>query len=187
MKTYNIPSGTKNFKKLHPTLDIDNIKEYCVELLDSSNNVIGTSSTYVVDRWHQCNIRLLFFNSLGAFDSLNFNILESELSTTSKEIKSPIIYPLSKPQHELKRFNVEANETYHVISDDYYEPEMDWIRELTSSPMLWMEWSGTQGQSDSYLPVVLLDTPNKVKKSLENHTYRIELKFKLSHTYKSQR
>lgn len=172
---------------MFPDLDIKEIGEYCVELLDGSNNILATSSTYKVGKWHPCNIRILFFNSLGAFDSLNFNLEQSELSSNSQDIKSPIIYPLAKPQHELKRFNIEANETYQVMSEDYYEGEMDWIRELVSSPMHWIEWSGIQGQSDSYLPIVLVDTPNIIKKSLESHTYRIELKFKLSHTYKSQR
>lgn len=187
MRCINVPIGTKNIKNWHPSIIMEDVAEYFIEMVDSSDTVLASSSSYFVKPNHEHCIRLHFFNAMGAIDAINFDLVDSELTSTSQDIKSPLIYPLSKPEHEVKRFNIEANETYTVRSDEYPEEAMTWLRELITTSTLWLEWKGVQGQVDSYLPVVLVDNPILVKKHFDSFLYIVELKFKLSHTYKSQR
>ena len=108
------------------------------------------------------------------------------LATIDHEAKSdssqvPEQYPLNKPDHAINRFNVSANETYTVKSVAYDESAQAWLTELLDSPMAWMQWKGTQGQPDSYIPIVISDQTLQRRKEDDRFYYEVDLQFTLSH------
>lgn len=182
-KVFFIPNGPKNLATLFPLVDFDNVAKYYVEVKDLNGDVVATSPMNI-----QCcgccdeeRIRINFLNYLGGVDAINFKLLSQEHETKSDEFEKPVQYPLEKPVHGLGRFNVKSNDTFRVSNNEYSEADRDWLDEIMDSPIAWIQWEGTQGQDDSYIPIIIID--KKIEKIKENDRYIHELtfEFKLSH------
>lgn len=182
-KAFYIPNGPKNLATLFPLVDFQNVGRYYIEVKDTGGTVIAT--TPMNEQCCGCcdeeRIRLLFLNSLGGIDGIDFKLLVQEHESKSDEFERPTTYPLSKPDHGLNRFNVKSNDTYKIYNNEYSEIDKDWLDELLDSPLAWLQWEGTQSQDDSYLPVMILDKKFEKVKQEDKFIYEITLEFKMSH------
>lgn len=178
-----IPNGPKNLATLFPLVDFQNVAKYYVEVKDTNGDVIATSPLNI-----QCcgccdeeRIRINFLNGLGGIDAINFKIVTQEHESKSSEYEKPLQYPLEKPVHGLGRFNVKSNDTFKVNNVEYTEEDRQWLDEILDSPVAWIQWEGTQGQDDSYIPIVILDKKFEKIKEVDRFIYDLTLEFILSH------
>lgn len=182
IRSYYIPNGPKNLQPLFPAVDFSLLSAYYVQVKDDGGNVVATGN---INEFNGCcnedKIRINFLNYAGAVDAINFKLLTIEQEAKSEGIEKPVQYPLEKPVHNVGRFNVKSNDTYTLINEDYGEEDKDWIEELFASPLAWMQWSGVQGQADSYIPIVIIDQKFEKVKQDEKYIYQVQLQFKLSH------
>jgi hypothetical protein len=64
---------------------------------------------------------------------------------------------------------------------------MKWLRELADSPKVWLEWIGTENQSDDYIPVIKIPGKFGLIKNVDEFNYEFVVQFKLSNSYQVQR
>lgn len=178
-----IPNGPKNLETLFPTVDFNNVGRYYVEVKNVNGDIVATSPINA-----QCcgccdeeRVRINFLNRLGGIDAIDFKLLTQEHETKSDEYETPVQYPLEKPVHGIGRFNVKSNDTFMIYNKEYYEEDREWLDEILDSPVAWMQWEGTQGQPDSYMPVSILDKKFKKIKEENRFIYELILEFTLSH------
>lgn len=181
-KAYHIPNGPKNLAALFPAINFSDLSHYYVEVLDEDGDVVATSPINVLGGCcDDDKIRIHFLNNVGGLDAINFELETMEHQTTSSELEKPVQYPLTKSEHNTGRMNVKSNDTYVATNIAYSEKDKQWLDELFDSPLAWMEWAGTQGQDDSYIPVVILDKKFEKVKKEDRFNYEIRIEFKLSH------
>jgi hypothetical protein len=181
MKAIYIPAGPKNLASLFPTVNFSDVSEYFLELHNTVDAVVATTVNYQLSSCPDDSIRVHFLNSLGAIDAMNFQLISIEQESKSDSFEVATKYPLPKPDHAISRFNVKSNDTYVAKSVEYPEDQMAWVEELLYSPLAWMEWKGTQGQPDSYLPIIISDQKTFQRKEEDRFFYEATLQFKLSH------
>jgi hypothetical protein len=182
-KAYYIPNGPKNLEPVFPGIDFDNIAEYYLELLDDADTVIATTT---MNKLEACKdeddiFRIFFLNSLGAVDGIDLTRKSTEKESKSDSWEKPVQYPLSKPEHAINRSNVKSNKTISLVSYDYEEQDGDWIEELFESPVAWMQWAGTQGQADNFIPVVIVDKKWSKVQENDRFNYEVALEVLMSH------
>ncbi len=181
---YHIPNGTKNLAVLFPSVPWKDVEEYYVEVTNLEDEIQATTCNNVIRKSFQGTegVRVYFLNGLGGIDAINFCQVEEEYETKSDSRESPLSVPLIKSQGGTTRFNVKTNETYRVTTPYATEGDMQWLKELLRSPAVWMEYKGTQGQPDDYLPIVLSDGKFITRKIGERHTYQFTVEYRLSNT-----
>lgn len=182
VKAYYLPNGPKNLAPLFPSVDFNEVAEYYVQAKDDLDRVVASGTMNQLDG--ECcdeKIRIHFVNYLGTVDAINFKLLTKDHEPSSDSLEKPVQYPLNKPDHGGSRFNVKSNNVYKAVNTDYTEEDMDWLNELFDSPLAWMEWNGTQGQEDSYIPVIISDVKMENVKKDERYIYEVTIEFKLSH------
>lgn len=179
---YYIPDGPKNLNAgFYPDLDFTTIAEYYLEVLAGGTTIATTPILQLNGECCDDKVRLHFLNYLGAIDTINFKLSEDEHEAKSDEWQRPTPYPLVKSLHGRNRFNVKANDTLDLILGDYEERDMTWIDELVDSPLAWIEWLGTEGQNDDYLPIIVLDGRVKNKKSVDPFSNDVPISITYSH------
>lgn len=183
MKVYYIPSGPKNLTTAFPTVNWDNVAQYYIEIKESCDgDSIATSNMFNLDGECCSDImRVHFLNSLGTIDAVNFKLFLDEHEVKSEIYRVRPIYPLDKTQHAITRFNVKANDTLTLSTIDYREEDQPWLNELLHSPFALLEWTGLQGQSDSYIPVNIVDSKMATRKFEERYVYEFTIQIAKSH------
>jgi hypothetical protein len=181
MRSLYIPNGPKNIASLFPTIDLHQVAEYFLELVDSGDAIIATTTRNIIDSCREDNIRIHFVNYAGTIDAMNFRRITVDHEPKAETYEKRTGYPLAKDEHGISRFNVKSNDTYVVRTVEYGEEQMQWIDELLDSPVAWMEWAGTQGQPDSYIPIMITDQKSQKVKEEDRYIYEVTLTFKLSH------
>ena len=178
-----IPSGPKNLAVLFPDIDWSKVDKYIIDVQDSTGTSIAVSPLFT------CNcccpddkIRLHFLNALGSYDAVNFlkpNIIHED---TNDEFQNSPGYPLQKTDTGIERFNIKGQDTYQATVN-LNEADMPFIRELADSPKLYLEWIGTEGQPDDYIPMVKIADKFSLLKNDKEFAYQYIIQFKLSNTY----
>lgn len=183
MKVFNVPNGPRNIQALFPAVNFKNIAKYYLEIQDNTGVVIAT--TPINELQGGCcgknAIRVHFLNYLGTIDAVNFNLALDEHETKSELIQKITSNPLIKRQHGVTRYNVRSNDTLTLSCIDYQESSMKWLDELLDSPLTFMEWTGTQGQADDYIPLVIQDTKKINFKQDDRWFYEVIVQVKMSH------
>lgn len=181
-KAYHIPNGPKNLETLFPSINFSQLSHYYIEVLDSDGDVVATSP---INQLGGCceddKVRIHFLNRLGGIDAINFKLLNEEHEAKSDGFEKPIQYPLVKSEHGGSRLNVKSNDTFKAVNTTYSENEKNWLEELFDSPLAWMEWEGTEGQDDSYIPVIIKDVKFDKVKEEDRFNYEVTIEFILSH------
>lgn len=179
MITFQIPGGPMNLATLFPGVDFTKVEEYYLELRNQADDaVIITTPAY--KRSCCCGddiVRIFFVNYLGSVDAINFKILLINHEPLSAQWKKPLQTPMQKWNGGIQRFNVTANDTYTVENNCYQEEDQDYLQELMDSPNAWIQWFGTQGQDNDYLPIVIKDAGFAKRKSEERYNYVLQLQF----------
>ena len=178
---YLIPNGPKNLANLFPEIDWEQVSEYFVQVLDEDEAVAATSTlNKVCDCGGDEKIRIHFLNYLGTYDAINFTKPRITHEATSSEYQNGLSYPLEKTDTGIERFNVRSNDTYEVKSSSHPEKDLPWLQELCDSPKAYIEWTGIQGQQDSYLPITVINKKFEKLKPQNDFRYDVILEFKLS-------
>lgn len=181
-QAFYIPVGVKNLEALFPDIDFNSIAEYYVEVKDLEGTVVATTAIAEIGGCCEDDkVRIHFLNTLGAIDAINFKRVKKEHESKSESWQNPESYPLQKTEHAINRFNVKSNKTYTAKTIDYTEDDQDWLDELFDSPLAWIQWAGTQGQPDSFLPIKILDSKRETVKEQDRFTYEVTIEFILSH------
>lgn len=180
LNVYFIPSGITNLSTIFPSLNFNDIESYRLVMLDGSSTVIATSNKFLVRKACPDDIKIHFVNSLGGIDSVPFNKMGIDTDSKSDTYQKPISIPLVRSQHSINRFDIRTNDIY-TVSQEFQENEMEWIKELISTPFAWIEWKGEDGEPDDYLPIVIADKRVRTFQHDERYYYNIEIDFYLSH------
>lgn len=181
MKLFYLPSGPKNIAIAFPGVDVADIEQYRVQLKSNTEAIVASSNLYTIVKGCEESIRIHFLNSVGCIDAITLDEIGIEQATESDTRQRSPTIPLQKDVHAVTRFNVRAGDRYVGKTIQYPEEAMPWLEELFNSPMAWMEWKGQQGQTDSYIPIVISDGKFDKRKSEERYLYSIEVQFRLSH------
>lgn len=182
-KVFFIPNGPKNLETLFPLVDFNNVARYYLEVKDINGDVVAT--TPMNEQCCGCcddeRVRINFLNYLGGIDAIDFKLLTQEHESKSSEFEKPTQYPLEKAVHAIGRNNVKSNDTFKVYNKEYTENDKEWLDEILDSPIAWIQWEGTQGQDDSYIPIVIIDKKFEKIKEKDRFIYELIFEFKLSH------
>ena len=178
-----VPAGPKNLQNLFPTVDWTKVEEYYIQLVDlnSGSDAVGTVLTTPTYTRSCCcsddTFRLFYVNHLGQVDGINMKFLAEDLITNSKRWRKSVAYPLAKFDSGFQRYNIESNETRICENICFPEEDQEYLKELLDSPNAWIQWAGTQGQADDYIPVVIEDGTFATRKEEERYIYALQLKF----------
>ena len=186
-RIYYIPNGPKNLASLFPTVDWNEVSEYFVAVMNTSDEVMAST---VLNKICSCcdedKVRLHFLNHLGTYDAINFPKPKIERESVSDQYRDGLTDPLDKEDTGMERFNVLSNETSEVKLK-CQEKDLPWLMECADSPKAFIEWKGIEGQLDSYMPVVILDSKKVVLKNDLEFEYEFILSYKLSNEYSTIR
>ena len=174
MKTIDLPNGPNNLS----FADFTNVESYSVEYqFDNGINVISQNEIACC-----CNesIRIHFINYLGRIDKINFGYVEETFEAKSDTWQKSLNYPLTKSDGGTRRIYIKSNESYKATNKCYSEEDMNWIKELLSSPIAWIEWKGTEDQSDDYIPIEIIDKKFLPLKNEERYKYEVVFEFKMA-------
>ena len=182
MVTFLLPSGPKNLQSLFPGVDFSQVEEYYLQVQDQNSlEVLATTNRF--NRSCCCNedtFRLFFVNYVGGIDAINFKLMTEEHETVSSSWKKSNVYPLAKWDGGTQRYNVTSNETWTVYNTCFTEQDQEWIKEMLDSPNAWVQWTGTEGQDDDYIPVVIKDGKYGTRKFEERYQYVVEIQIEFA-------
>lgn len=182
MVTFHIPSGPKNLKGIFPGVDFDKVEEYYLVLQNASDSsTIATTNKF--KRSNCCcgdSYRIFYVNYLGGIDSIEMEKVTEDTDVKSSQWKKQLSYPLNKFDGGTQRFNVTSNEIVKVENAEFTEDDQEYLKELIATPNAWVQWKGTQGQDDTYLPIVISDGKFTTRKDTERYNYVLELEFQFA-------
>lgn len=144
-----------------------------------TQTVIATSPLNVVEKLCDNDIKLHFVQYPGAVDSVPLKVVDVQHDSKSDLFQLPTVKPLVKSVHSINRFNIKANDIY-TVQGLFREEDLNWIQEMFDSPFSWIELSGSQGQNDDYLPIVISDQKLQKLKSEDRYEYLVTISFSLS-------
>lgn len=174
-----MPAGPMNLASLFPAVNFDNVEEYFIQLINiADSGEILTTPNY--KRGCCCaddTMRLFFVNYLGGIDAINLSRPQEETETSSSSWKKPLVYPHAKWDGGKQRFNVVSNESVTAENRCFQEEDQEWLKELLATPNAWVQWIGTQGQVNDYIPVLIKDGKFLTRKVDERYEYVLQLQF----------
>lgn len=179
-RAFYIPDGPKNLASIFPGVDFSQVQDYYIQVY-SGATVIATSPVNQMNG--ECcddKFRLHFQNYLGAIDAINFKLDSEDHEAKSDSYFRPLQSPLVKSRHSNNRFNVKAGDTFNLITTDYTQDDKEWLQEAFDSPLAWMEWLGTQGQDDDYIPVIVIDVKFPKVTQEDRFNYEVAIQVKIS-------
>lgn len=179
---YDIPFGVVNILSLFSSVNFKNqVQDYFIEVIDANGNVIATTGIATMQPSAVDRTRIFFLNYLGRFDGVDFIETTIVHETTNTEFRKPLPYPFVKTDTGIGRTNISANDIYSCKTASYNEVDINWLMELADSPVAFMQWTGTEGQADSYLPVTILQGKKNSRQGIgDRWLYEFVLEFKLS-------
>lgn len=182
MVTFLLPSGPKNLQSLFPGVDFSQVDEYYLEIKDqNSGDILATTNRF--NRACCCNedtFRLFFVNYVGGIDAVNFRMMTEDHETVSTSWKKSNVYPLAKWDGGTQRYNVTSNESWVGFNTCFGEGDQEWLKELMDTPNAWIQWFGTQGQDDDYIPVVIKDGKFQTRQFEGRYQYVLQIELAMA-------
>jgi hypothetical protein len=171
------------------------VKSYTVQLTNSASADCSEILYFVIDepcRYEQRRIH--FENKFGSFDAYNFNqrsqLQEDVRRTSYKKNKYPVTSTGSNRlyQDPSQVVNYVETQEFLTVRSDYLTTEQnDWLKQLISSPELYLEITDHTG-AQNYLAYEMVTNTNWVEKETSiDKLWMLELKLKLSHSNSRQR
>lgn len=177
---FDIPNGPKNLSSYFPTIDWSDVDSYEVSIKSANGDTMAIFHNEISCCCNEDKIRINFVNSLGRVDGINFNHKEETLETRSDTWHKSLNYPLVKSDGGFQRFNIKSNETYKGVNLCYSEADMEWVKELFTSPRAWIEWKGQEDQPDAFIPIIILDKKIITIKKEDRYYYEINIDFAMA-------
>lgn len=177
--THQLPAGPMNLATLFPGVDFSKVEEYYLQLvsLEDDSKILTTPNYKRACCCTDDTLRLFFVNYAGGIDAINLNRPMEEHETQSSTWNKPLAYPLARWDGGKQRFNVSSNEIVTAETNCFGEEDQDWLKELMDTPNAWVQWKGTQNQSDDYLPVVIRDGRFGTRKVEGRYEYVLQIQF----------
>lgn len=177
--SFQLPSGPKQLAPMF-AISFDNMEEYFLELVAGDTTILTTPRFKRGCCCTDDNVRIFFLNTLGGIDAINFRILTEETETNSESWKKPLKWPLGKFDGGKQRFNVVSNESVTAENKCYQEDSQEYLKELYGTPNAWIQWIGTQGQNDDYIPIVIKDGKFTTRKNEGRYEYVNVIEFEFA-------
>lgn len=174
---FQLPSGPKQLAEMFPAVDFTKVEEYYLQLVDGDTAMITTNRFKRACCCGDDNIRVFFVNYLGGIDAISFFAYAEQTETSSESWKKPLVWPLAKFDGGKQRFNVISNESVIAENKCFGEDDQEWLKELFATPQAWVQWTGTQGQGDDYIPIVIKDGKFDTRKREGRYEYILTIEF----------
>lgn len=151
-----IPVGTHDIENVNsalmtgstPSTIFSGAKSYTVQLRDSSNNYVSEKFTYNIDQvcTKYTPVRLHWLNSLGGFDSFNFNLKSIEEDDIKREsyVKQSRTfngtnYTYTKDARGTVDYDIRKTKKLTINTDYLTDEQSEWMLDLVSSPVVYIE------------------------------------------------
>jgi hypothetical protein len=182
MVTFQLPSGPLNLSPLFPAVNFRLVEEYYLQLRSVEDaTIILTTNRFT--RGCCCTedtVVLFFVNTLGGIDSVLMKLKSEETEVRSTSWRKPLKYPLQKWDGGFQRSGISSNEMLRLETTCYTEEDQSFLKEVLASPNAWVQWKGTQGQANDYLPVIIQDGKFMTRKEEERYFYIMEIEVQFS-------
>lgn len=165
---------------------------YTVQMMSESDTII--SEVYRIDLVDDCtqyeSINLYFLNSMGGFDSFMFDkISTTSIDISRKQMKRQLYglnsgnYEYNLTKHGVATYDTTYQDKIKVNSDWLTDTESEFLKELLSSPVVFMHKSG----EDFYTPVNITQTNWEVKTGLVHELFNCTLDLTFGDSERRQR
>ena len=159
-----------------------NVASYDIVLQNSANAITSPLITFNISC--ECKydtVRLHFLNKYGGFDAFNFTKINAETVTPTRQgykrpygtvtnISGTQTWGYNTYDRQNINFDTRYNSTYHLISDWLQDADIEWLRELVTSPVVFHE-----ANPGTFYAVNVTDAPYKVNKKKFEKVYNLEL------------
>lgn len=180
MVTFQLPAGPTNLATLFPDADFALIEEYYLKVLTGGTTILTTNHYLKLPCCPDDVLWLFFVNYAGGIDSVPFKVIQENIETKSSTWRKAVKYPLEKWDGGLQRINIQSNEIVTCETPFFMEKDMDFLKQLVSTPNAWILMKGMQGQTDDYLPVLIADGRFVTRKNEERYSYVLQLDYSMS-------
>ena len=168
-----IPNGPKNLAPIFPFINWDNVEEYYIQFVNNGSTV-AKSTMNVIEDCEEDRVRIHFLTISGVIDGVTMKKVTIEHEAKSSRFEKPV--SSIKSAHAISRSSVRSNDIF-TCSIQVNEEDIEYYDELFDSPKAWIEWKGTQGQPDDYLPIVISDKKTEKLKEEDRFDYTLYLEF----------
>jgi len=157
------------------------VATYTMEVQNSGGTQISERKTYTVD---SCNRgRIHFLNDLGGFDAFNFTAAKTNKYQFKKEyykqqpnrLSAAGLYEYSSTDREWVQHYTNQKETVKLVSDWITDEESQWLRQLFSSPEMYLELDGVIRSLKG-----IKETNYEVKEYEYNELFNLTIEFEFS-------
>lgn len=175
--TFFIPSGTKNLRALFPNVDWDRLEEYHLEVNDATGTLLATTPTTFVQTQCEDDVwRIHFVNNLGGVDAISGKRMASSVEVKGEVINRGAPVPFNSDVHA-QLSSVGNEDERFTLCFALKESELQWFRELIETPLCWREWTGIEGEPDSYQPLVITEGKMPLYQEEDNYIYQVNITF----------
>lgn len=197
-KRVDLGTGPQNLKSLFgSTLFSTNPLYYSVGLIGTDPTISwGTYFYKIKDNDPRANcspypkIRLCWLNRLGGFDYYTFNFKsKNTMSAERTEFKRELRWNYNVGERQDYVLTTKVDEMWQISSDFITENESNWLKELLSSPEVYlMKSEGFVGPYTGIttLPIIITDNSYEVKTYLTDKLFAFTINFKYAYPIKSQ-
>lgn len=176
------PSAINTY--LNTTFITSATDSYIVEIEEDTAGTVYTATVTILCDSRYDNIPLHFLNSLGGYDTMNFNLVNRQSRNAEKKSYEEIEWQYSDGNMNRfnsnnvyyggsKQFNTAQSISYKLISDWVNHTDYTWLRDLIMSPEVYMEQNGY------FIPVTISTSSWTEKKRFADKTYNLELEITL--------
>ena len=157
------------------------VATYTMQVQNSGGTQISEQKTYTVD---SCNRgRIHFLNDLGGFDAFNFTAAKTNKYQFKKEyykqqpnrLSAAGLYEYSSTDREWVQHYTNQKETVKLVSDWITDEESQWLRQLFSSPEMYLELDGVIRSLKG-----IKETNYEVKEYEYNELFNLTIEFEFS-------
>jgi hypothetical protein len=168
------------------------VSSYDVTFQTFSGTLVSTPQVYRVnDKCTQSNTyRFHFLNKLGGFDSFTFIRGSKKTSTINRSKYNKVVslstssttYGYSLTDREVNYTDTRIKDNIKVFSDWITEDEMEWLEELITSPVVYLD-DATNG----LIAVNILNSTHEFKQEIQDKLFNLEIEFEYNYERTRQR
>jgi hypothetical protein len=128
------------------------------------------------------NWRLAFLNRLGGFDYFNFNWKWQETTSLQRQTwrrQLPPNYTIGTRGDT--QLTIKAQKSYIVSSDWVSQRDYEWLRELVSSPEVYLLEEATTAANSKFLPIIITNTSWQQRTTIDNKLFSASVEFRMAY------
>lgn len=182
MSRIDLPVGTWNLRNSSMGISFSNVGAYYVYLTSGSTNFTGTTQSrgFKIDRdcYSYANVRLMFLNSYGAFDYVDFHLDDKKSYKIKRnEYRQELNWDYTLGDRNRTIMSQTAQEEHVVNTNWLSEDQYAWLSELVTSPEVYEVDDAT-----GYIyPVIVTDTNFTFKTSFRDQLFNLQLTYEMSY------